>query len=1095
MYLTEKEVRLLWKVHNVVKELDKQNKDGPKFNFYDGPPFASGNPHHGHLLTSTIKDTIIRFFLLMGYNVGRRWGWDTHGVPIESKANSELDIKTKDDVEAMGVGNYNRHCRKFVMQCPDKWCQVITKLGRWVNMSDKDSYKTMDFDFMNSVWYMFKELHDRDLIYNGVKIMSYSPKLECPLSNNEANQNYKRVSDPSLTVVFPAEFTGKLVDDDFNPEQTVYVNVLVWTTTPWTLPSNMLICLHPDLEYAVVFHNRKYYFLLESRIKSYFKKDFKVVNKVMGKDCVGIEYIPLFTIYKDFKPANQDSHQFRIVADTMVSSETGTGIVHIAPGFGQEDKDVSDKYGLTSDTVLPPCPLDDKCHFTEPVTSAKSLDFLKNRFCKDCDKDIIKHLKGYDRVFKYETMMHDYPHCYRTDCPLIYRTCDAYFIKVKQNKEKIIANLKKTNWVPSYVKDNKYMQALESCVDWCISRNRYWGTPLPIWTNGDEVVVVGSAKELEEKANFEPGTIVDLHPEFIWDVKIKSSKPDGKPLENVRLVLDCWFESGSMPFGQWGYPYNDKVKLDEIFPADFIAEGTDQTRGWFHAMLTLYTLVLDRPPFKNVIVNGIVQSRVEGKKNEWTKMSKKDGNYEDPETVIDKYGADTLRMFLVKSPGVRAGDVPFDTNTFKDIHKNYYIMIDNMVKFWEQSYDIYNMMYGEPVKITDLASLKDKLTLVDIWIIQELQLYMDKMTGEYKKFQLYYLADHIGRFIDRISRWYIKLNKKNLKGENGQEMFMVSINVLTYVLYYLNLLMAPITPFMTEAFYIFMKHKHIKEDCELFKPASIHLHRIKDLDLEINDVDGLMDAMDLFIKSLELTRQYRAENSKPLKMPLSKVVIAYNNPLILEQLSKLSVYMKQEINSNEMVFESDPFKYIKLKYKPNRKEIGKTFRKDAKAINKHLESIDIGYDDLDEKTVDFDCPSGTKAQLDKSFFDEYMEVNMENITTEQSILYDNRFVMVFNGDVNEEIMDTYFVNCVAREIQEMRKENKLKPTDHIDVTYKDSEKMDELMAVEKWKTHLENIIHQPVTKYDESKNMAIMCQSKRDIPDSLTIDILFHPKE
>lgn len=1082
--MTEKDVRLFWETNKIVSLLDEQNKGGQKFNFYDGPPFASGNPHHGHLLTSAIKDTVIRYHLMCGNNVRRVWGWDTHGVPIESKANSQLNITCKEDVIKMGIDKYNGECRKYVMQCQDKWRQVITKLGRWVDM--KNSYKTMDLSFMNSVWYMFKQLFDKDLIYNGVKIMSYSPGLESPLSNNEANQNYKTVSDPSLTVVFPAEFHDSYIDNGIHT--ATRVNILVWTTTPWTLPSNMLVCVHPDLDYVFIEYDNEIYFLLENRVKSYFKKDFKILHKIKGAEVVGVQYQPLFDFYQHFQPAKPDSKQFRVVADPMVSSETGTGIVHIAPGFGQEDRDVSDKYGLTSDTVLPPCPLDDKCYFTEPLTS---MDILRDKFCQDCNVDIIKYLKGLKRVFKSEKIQHDYPFCYRTDTPLIYRTCTAWFIKVKKHIEAIKENLMKTNWIPSYVKDHKYMQLLECCVDWCVSRNRFWGTPLPIWTNGDEIIVVGSAEELEELAGLEKGSLTDLHPEHVWKITIPSSKPNGKPLENVGLVLDCWFESGSMPFGQWGYPYNKDVTLDEIFPAEFIAEGTDQTRGWFHAMMTLYTLVLDRPPFKNVIVNGIVQSRVPGTKNEWTKMSKKDGNYTDPETLIDEMGADTLRLFLINSPGVRAGDVPFDVKTFKDIHKNYYIVNQNMVMYWKQAIDIYKRNYNEEPEIMELESIKDKLTLIDIWILQELENYMDKMSTEYSEYKLYYLVDHIGRFIDRISRWYIKLNKKNLKGDNGQTMFDVSLSVLTHTLYYLSLMMAPIAPFMTESFYQFMKKLCTGK---MFNAQSIHLNRIIKPKLDIQNVNGLMDAMDFFIKSINLTRRFRDENNKPIKMPLKNVTIAHNNSDILLQLSKLSMYMKQEINSRQMEYIDDPFKYIMLKYRPNLRVIGQTFKKDAKDINKYLATLDVTYKDFENgKTIDYTCKSGTQVQLDKTYFHEYTEIIEEAKSDEHVILYDDRFVMVFNMETDDDILKTYYANCVCREVQQMRKEHGLTPADKILVTYNDDDMMNNLMMDVNYKVYMSNMLGQTIELFNIEAGLPIDYSSERDgLADKYKLTINFH---
>lgn len=1094
-FKSEKSVNQYWQDSNILTKLEEQNKDKEQFIFYDGPPFASGNPHYGHILAGTIKDIVTRSQCQMfpGKKVRRVWGWDTHGVPIESKANKELGINSKEDVLKMGLDVYNQKCREYVMSCQDKWKIVTNKLGRWIDMDN--AYKTMDSSFMNSVWYVFSELFKKGLIYHGVKIMSYSPGLESPLSNNEANLNYQSVNDPSLTLQIPININ----------DITVYI--LVWTTTPWTLACNLLLCVHPDLDYVLVtLDDGTIYVLLENQVKAYFKKTkYHITTKIKGSDLVNIEYKPLFPFYKDFKPANPSSKPFHIIADTMVSSESGTGIVHIAPSFGQEDLDVSTRYGLISNEVLPPCPLNEQCYYIAPVADMQEV--FGNRFCKDSDKDVVKYLKTQNKVFKMEHKLHDYPYCYRTDKPLIYRTCAAWFIKVKDNKEKIKNNLMKTNWVPTNIRDNKYMEMLDTVVDWCISRNRFWGTPLPIWTNGEETITVGSARELEVLANLEVNSVKDLHPEFIFDIIIPSSKPDGKPLKNVKLVLDCWFESGSMPFGQWGYPFNPDVKLNDIFPADFIAEGTDQTRGWFHALMTIYTLLIDKPPFKNVIVNGIVQSQVvndKGNKTGWAKMSKKDGNYSDPETVIDEFGADTLRLFLVKSAGVRGGDVPFDTKTFKVIHKNYYIMIENMVVFWKQSLDIFKNMYKKPVPISNLIDLKDSISQVDIWIIQVFNDFLSKMNNDYKNYQLYFLTDYIDIMIDRLSRWYIKLSKKHLKGDSSQIEFQSSISILTHILHYLLVTMSPITPFMSETFYLYMKEQidnQLLENNYLYQNDSIHLQIIpQNLELGLNIKDNLLDGMELFIQILDISRCFRSEHNKPLKMPIKHVTIAYDNPETMKQLKQLETYLKQEVNSQVIEFNNDPFEYIKLCYTPNKGVIGKQFGKNAKDIIKHLDTLKITDSWFNKKFFEedsskdfnwryFTLPNGFSVQLKKEYFIEKVEINKQD--SNQIIINQDRLVMIFDLNVTTEISDIYYVNCMAREIQEMRKEAKLTPLDVIQITYNVDEKIKQIMQNNEYKMYLNKLIQQPVHEYREDLEMKSFYTSEREVANyKLTIN--FH---
>jgi isoleucyl-tRNA synthetase len=1010
-----------------------------------------------------------------------------------------MNVTCRNDVLEMGLDVYNQKCREFVMSCQDKWKTVTQKLGRWIDMDD--AYKTMDSSFMNSVWYIFSQLYKKELIYHGVKIMSYSPGLECPLSNNEANLNYQNVSDPSLTLQIPVHYHGHIV------------HVLVWTTTPWTLACNLLLCVHPDLDYVTVLaDNNLTYLLLESQVDTYFKSKkgktkYEITEKVKGSELVGLKYQPLFPFYTDFTPAKPDSKPFHIVADTMVSSDSGTGIVHIAPSFGQEDMNVATKYGLVSNEVTPPCPLDSKCNYVSPVSDME--DVFANKFCKDSDKDVIKYLKNKDLVFRSEYKNHDYPYCYRTDKPLVYLACPAWFLKVNEHKEKLKQNLKKTNWVPTFVRDNKFMEMLDTVPDWCVSRNRFWGTPLPIWTNGEETIVVESARELEQLANLPVNSITDLHPEFIFNITIPSSKSEGKPLENVKLVLDCWFESGSMPFGQWGYPFNPDVKFEDIFPADFIAEGTDQTRGWFNALLTLFTLLGHEPPYKNVIVNGIVQSpqtNDKGKKIGWAKMSKKDGNYSDPETLMDKFGADTLRLFLVKSPGVRGGDVPFDTKTFKIIHKNYYIMIQNMVTFWKQSLDIYNNMYKTPPSMVSLSELNNKMSQVDVWIMQVFNEFLSKMNNDYQNYHLYFLTDYLDNMIDKLSRWYIKLNKKHLKGENSQEEFETSISVLTYVLHYMLVTISPIVPFMSDTFYLYMKQQHddghiVDKSDMIYNKDSVHLHIIPQK-MELENQNNLLDGMELFIQILELSRYFRSEKNKPLKMPVKHVTIAYDKPDALEQLKHLTQYLKQEVNSMNITFSDNPFEYIDLLYKPNKTIIGKKYKKSAKAIVAHFESSKISSSWFKDEHFAPDAskeynwrfmtmPDGTEVVVEKEYFDEYVEIKEKHQTQKQFVINHDRLVMVFNMEVTFDMLDTYHLNCLAREIQEMRKEAKLTPLDTIQITYDKNEKIKRMMQIADYQMYLDNLIHQKVHPYDQQMDMKPFFTSERDVGD-LKLMINFH---
>jgi isoleucyl-tRNA synthetase len=1109
-FLSELDVRQFWKDNQIFQKSKDQNKENQRFIFYDGPPFASGDPHHGHLLAGTIKDVITRYHSQLGQNVGRRWGWDTHGVPIESKINTKLGIKSKQDVEKYGLKNYNDECRKNVMSCIDKWKRVTWKLGRWIDMDD--AYKTMDIDFMNSTWYVFNQLYQKNQIYHGVKIMSFSPGLNSPLSNNEAN-HYKKVSDPSLTLQISANVASTYLKGSWHTDDMI--NILVWTTTPWTLPCNLLLCVHPELEYVFIMRksDEQYFLLAKTRLNSYFKSDtYRVIDTVKGRYLKGITYKPLFPFYNDIKTTQYNIKPFRITCDSMVSSETGTGIVHIAPGFGQEDYDVAYKYGLISDEILPPCPLDDNCHYTEPVNE---MDILKNRFVKNCDKDIIMYLKQQDRVFQSGNITHDYPYCYRTNTPLIYRTYPAWFIKVKNHKDAIKANLMKTNWVPTFVRDNKYSQTLECVVDWCISRNRFWGTPIPIWSNDEgETVVVESSMQLEKLTNREPGSITDLHPEYIWDIIIPSQKPDGKPLQNVKLVLDCWFESGSMPFGQWGYPYNKDINLNDIFPADFIAEGTDQTRGWFHSLMTLYTLLIDKPPFRNLIVNGIVQSKLpqdtSGENNSnkivktvkkskgWVKMSKQLGNYEDVELVMDKYGADTLRLFLIKSPGVKAGDVPFDVKTLPTVHKNCCLMFQNMLLYWKQTLNVYKMCYTKPAELFDISILnQDEMSLLDIWIIQELNHFLEAMCHNLDKYQLFPLWDVIDRMINMTSRWYIKLNKKNLKGEYGEKSMLTTISVLSYVLHHTFLMMSPLMPHMTESFYQYMKQQItdgiLIYNTKLFRTESIHLEKIvRNVKLSFGNVDNLMKGMDLFIKVLEQVRQLRSEHNKPIKMPLKKMIIAYDKSEVLKQLRKLEYYLKQELNCLNVEYSNEPNEYINIIYKANLKKIGQQYHKNTKTIMAHLNTMDITEYWFDRRPIyQVKLPDDTDVTLDISYFDEFISIK-DTKDPNTKITNKGKLVMATDLSATPEMENQYIINCLIREIQEMRKEKELQPTDVIKITYNCETENNMIELIEKHNTYIESTLHQNLLEFDDKKCLEPFYTSQRQFANDSKLVINFH---
>lgn len=618
----KEEERILahWQEIDAFRRQLELSKGRKPYTFYDGPPFATGLPHYGHLLTSTIKDIIPRYWSMKGRHVVRRFGWDTHGVPIEQEIDKKLGMSGRDAVEKIGIAAYNNECRAIVMKYSAEWRKTIDRLGRWVDF-DND-YKTMDFTYMESEWAMFQRLWNSNSVYRGFKVMPYSTALTTPLSNMESALNYKDVNDPAIVVSFP------LLDDPST-------NLLAWTTTPWTLPSHTGLCVHPDFEYVKILDEAsgKNYILLEALLKTVYKDPkkakFKIVQKgIKGKDMLGWKYEPLFDFFYDkFK-----DHGFKVLNDTYVTADSGVGIVHQAPSFGEDDYRVGMAAGVISIDRLPPNPVDDKGIFTSEVP-----DFA-GQYVKDADKNIVKALRAKGRIVNESQLFHSYPFCWRSDTPLLYRAVSSWFIKIQDLIPTMLENIQGTHWVPDFVRDKRFANWIQTSPDWNVSRNRFWGTPIPLWTNADftEVVCVGSAEELKKLSNYE-GDINDLHKDKIDDIVIPGKTG---PLRRTPEVFDCWFESGSMPYAQQHYPFENADKFDDFFPADFIAEGIDQTRGWFYTLLVLGTHLFGKIPFNNCVVNGIVLAE-DGKK-----MSKRLQNYPDPVCSVSSSNLDATDFSL-----------------------------------------------------------------------------------------------------------------------------------------------------------------------------------------------------------------------------------------------------------------------------------------------------------------------------------------------------------------------------------------------------------------------------------------------------------------
>nr|BFD67139.1 isoleucine--tRNA ligase [Bdellovibrio sp. HAGR004] len=872
------------------RSLDPQGKK--TYSFYDGPPFATGLPHYGHLLAGVLKDVVPRYWTMKGYTVPRRFGWDCHGLPVEYEINKTHKIESRKDVLKMGVANYNDACRSIVKRYSNEWKTTVRRVGRWVDM--ENPYFTMDVSFMQSVWWVFQQLFNKGLIYEGYKVVPYSVGISTSLSNFEANQNYKMVQDPAITVMF------KLVNQ---PDTAV----MAWTTTPWTLPSNLALAVGLDIDYVKVLEKStgRKLILAQALLSSVFKKadeEVEVLQMMKGKELVGLTYEPLFPYFGD----RADKGAFRIISSEHVTTESGTGVVHMAPAFGEEDYYACAKAGIPMVN-----PVDDDGMFTSEVP-----DYAGKRV-KEADKDIIADLKKRGSLFKQDTIQHSYPFCYRSDTPLIYRAVSSWFVAVEKIKEELIANNKQTTWVPDHLRDGRFGNWLEGARDWAISRNRFWGTPLPIWRNPEgEVICVGSRAELEKLSGQK---IDDLHIEFVDQITIPS--PTGKsPLKRVDGVLDCWFESGSMPYAQWGYPETCVEDFKKAFPADFIAEGLDQTRGWFYTLSIIGTALFNQAPFKNVVVNGLVLAE------DGRKMSKSLKNYPDPMEVLNQHGADALRLYLIDSPVVKAQELKFS-------EKGVYDIVRKILLRWWNSYSFF-ANYANIDGFVPKGDAKKSPNILDQWVLSRLNGLIANTHKEMDAYRLYNVVPHLLQFIEDLTNTYIRFNRSLFWQEGMPETKRYAYETLHEVLTTLSRLMAPFAPFMSEVTY-----KNLAQVLPN-KKDSVHLESFPEADLSMlrPELEEAVKAMDTLVT---LGRNHREKIGVKAKIPLNEIKIIHRSAELLETLKKFEPFFVDELNFRKVVYNANEDQFVQVTAKANFPVLGKRLGPKMKAVGAGIQKLSL----------------------------------------------------------------------------------------------------------------------------------------------------------
>ncbi len=982
------ELRILdfWEKNDIFKRSISQREGNQEFVFYDGPPFATGLPHFGHFVPGTIKDIFPRYQAMRGSKVDRRFGWDCHGLPVEYEMEKELGISGRAQIEEYGVARFNEACRSIVLRYTEQWRRLVTRMGRWVDF--ENDYKTMEPDYMESIWWVFKTLWDKGLIYEGYYILPYSPGLATPLSNFEVNLGgYQQVTDPAITVRF--RVTDHSAAGFDLPANSF---VLAWTTTPWTLPSNLGLALGPDIEYVVVADGEDNYILAADRLDAYYKNadEYREVRRLKGSELVGLRYEPLFPYFAGLEAEGA----FRAHAAGFVTTEDGSGVVHIAPGFGEDDYQVLKGSGLP---IV--CPIDADCRFTAEVPDFEGL------FVKDADKPIIAKLKQERRLVKRESYLHPYPHCYRTKQPLIYRAISSWFVNIEKIKASMLRANSEIRWVPEHLQTGRFGKWLEGARDWAISRNRYWGNPIPVWKcdGSDYTECIGSRAELQQRSGQK---VSDLHKHYVDEITWPS--PDGKgTMRRVPEVLDCWFESGAMPYGQNHYPFEHKAWFEANFPADFICEGLDQTRGWFYTLTVLAAALFDAPAFRNCVVNGLVLA-ADGKK-----MSKSERNYTDPQEVIDRFGADALRLFLTNSAVVRAEDLKYSDEAVREVLKTVIIPLWNSYSFF--------VTYANIDAVQPTEAPPDPANPLDRWILSEAERLVHEVGWNLDRYELQKAIDPIVAFIDDLNNWYIRRSRRRFwRSENDTDK-QQAYQTLYTVLLRLTMVAAPFIPFTTEAIYRNLRTASM--------PDSVHLCDYPQADQTRRNHE-LEHKMRITQQTVRMGRAIRRMYDLKTRQPLKALHLVTINSDERKVLREMEGIIREELNVKEVVFRDNEEDLVEYSAKANYRVLGKELGKDMKAAADKIAALTPREIQslIEGNTLSLDI--GTRA----------LEITADSVVVQRSekenlkVLNEGSLTVALDPEITDELRQEGIVRDAIRVIQNLRKESGLDVSDRIQLS-------------------------------------------------------------
>ena len=969
--LVEKDILEKFKKEDILNKTIENRKGCENFVFYDGPATANGMPGVHHMLAKLLKDTFCKYKTMQGYRVVRKVGWDTHGLPVELGVEKKLGFSNKNDIEKYGIKEFNEKCRESVWENEAAFRDLTEEMGQFIDL--KHPYVTYDNNYIETEWWILKKFFDEGLIYEGYKILPYCPRCGTGLASHEVAQGYKDVQVNTVTVPF------KLKNED--------AYFLVWTTTPWTLLANVAICVNPNEEYIKV-NSKGYKFIVAKKLADkVLGEGYEVLETYKGTD---LEY----TEYEQLLPfINVNKKAFFVVCDTYVTMEDGTGLVHIAPAFGQDDYEVGRKYDLP---VINPV-AEDGTYKEGPWASRFVMD-------KDLEIDIIKYLKENDKLFKKEKLNHNYPHCWRCSTPLLYYSKPSLYIETTKFKDKVIENNKKINWYPSYVGEKRFGNWLENMNDWAISRNRYWGCPIPLWKcSCGHMEMIGSREELINKSIEKIDKSIELHRPYVDDIHIKCPNC-GKIMNRIPEVMDCWFDSGSMPFAQYHYPFENKELWEEQFPADFISEGIDQTRGWFYVLLIISTFVTGKSPFKNVLVNDLLLDKY------GQKMHKSRGNAINPFEIINEYGADTIRWYMPYVSPVWT-PIKFDVEGLKEVYSKFFNTLKNTYNFFA----LYaNTDELDPREFNVPYENREE---IDKWILSKYNKLIKYCTDAYNSYDLTKVVRSVTDFVSEdLSNWYIRRNRRRFWASELDDNKKAVYNTTYEVLEGLCKLIAPIVPFVSEEIYT-----------NLTNEQSVHLQDFPVYDeTKINEV--IEEKMDLVRELISLGRNAREEAKIKVRQPISEIILDGKNKAIINDLVDL---IKEELNVKNVIFTQDLNEYISYDIKPNFKVCGPILGKNIKEFQDKLK--DFTQDNI--STLE----NGNTITLNIGGNDIDITYDMLDIRINSKEGFNasnegNNFI-ILNTTLTDELIDEGIVREFVSKVQQIRKTNDYEMMDNINIYY------------------------------------------------------------